>query len=218
MAILNGLKQLLGGATTAIRNVKGAESGLRAALDALAREESFLLSTPAVPSVVEENLPKLIADRGRLWTEAHVMDVVRAASGHIERSSGPAHERPPDRVVEPSLPDVPGVEPWRCALYPDQVFEGLRRVIQEKPYQGGPAVPTRPGRLDAIEEERATLQRRHAELVDEAAAAGVRLEHLPEEISARFNKQRRRAAWEADLRMNREYYERVPSARPPEPE
>jgi hypothetical protein len=156
-----------------------------------------------------------------LWTAAHGMDVVRGASGGLERGAGPAHDRPAGRVVAPHLEDVlPGVVTFdmMCALVPDVLIDGLRRVVQRTTYQPGPAMATRLERLAAIEEERATLQRRHAELVDEAAAAGVQLAHLPEEVGARLNKQRRRAAWEADVRMNRDYYSRNPSARPPEPE
>ena len=153
--------------------------------------------------------------------ERVAMDLLRGASGRIERSPGLANARPADRIVSPNIDDVlPGLvsRDELCWLAPNLVLEGYRRLVQERDYEAGPAMPARLDRLVAIEEERTTLQGRHAELVDEAEAAGVKLTHLPEEVAARLNKQRRRAAWEADVRMNSDYYSRVPSARPPEPE
>jgi hypothetical protein len=178
-----------------------------------------LLTSPAPPAVVEQNLQQLIADHGRRWAPPPGMDLVRAASGRIQRSPGPAHERPADRVVEPNLADVfPGIDPLLCAMFPERVFEVLRRIVQETIYQPGPAMATRPARLAEIEKERETLREQHAALVDEAEAAGVHLEHLQEEKFARFHKSQRRRMWESDLNLNRDYYERVPSARPPEPQ
>jgi hypothetical protein len=221
MTVLDSLRQLLGGATAAIQNVKQAEGGIRERLDALTREESDLLANPEAPTVCEENLKVGILAVGDEWTEAHSMDVARGASGRIERSPGPAQGRPADRVAPPRVKEMLaelGIPDWFCAMAPDLVLEGLRRGARKKDYESAPAMATRLERLAEIEKERETLHERHAELVDEAEGAGVRLQHLPEEIAARLKKQRRRAAWEADVRMNSDYYSRVPSARPPEPE
>jgi hypothetical protein len=213
MAILDGLKQLLGGASSAIANLKRAEHGMRQQLDEFAREQGALFTAPLAPADVTKNLKGLIADLGQRWTASHGMDVVHGASGGLDRSSsGPAQIVAPHLV----LPDTVTVD-MMAALCPDALLDGLQHVVQGAVYQPGPPLAKRIERLGEIERERETLLERHANLVDEAAAAGVILEHLGEETAARFQKAQRREAWERDGRANETYYRKNPSARPPEP-
>jgi hypothetical protein len=217
--MVDTIKQLLGGASAAIQNLRRAEGSIRERLDELARGEAALLSQPAPPGAVEENLAAQVAELGRRWTQVHGMELIREGSGRIEHNSG--HARSADVIVPPRPLDEilgGGVSlDMLAALCPTALLEGLRRVVQQTAYQPGPAMAPRLARLAAIENERATLQHRHAELVDEAKTAGVVLEHLPEERAARFQKVQRREAWERDGIANKDYYKRVPSARPPEP-
>jgi hypothetical protein len=62
------------------------------------------------------------------------------------------------------------------------------------------------------------LVQQHAELVNHAAAAGVRLEHLPVTTAQRVRAAEAHAAWVRDGAVNRAVYTHHPSARPPEPE
>jgi hypothetical protein len=192
-------------------------SVVRARLDELERDDVMLLSSDEAPEVVERNYKTWIEAGGRRWLEAHGKDVVRAGSSHVERSPDPA----PARVVGPRPDDaVTGLVDWDmlCAIFPDLVLAGLRRIVAQTPYAPGPAAATRPARLAQNADERATLARRHAELVERLLKRGHQAEHLPEEVHARYEWNHRHQMWEADVRMNREYYERKPKARPAEPE
>jgi len=217
--MLDALKQLLGGATAAIANLKRSGAGIRERLDELAREEIALLSDPAPLDALGANLEEYVARCRRQWIAANGLTVVHGASGRVARSLGAADQRP--AVVPPQLEDVlPGVVTLDllAGLFPSLLLEGLRQAVKDTEYTPGPAMATRVARLAAIEKERETLQRRHAALVDEAEAAGVHLQHLPEEVGRRTQAAQARERWELDQRANAGYYRRNPGARPPEPE
>jgi hypothetical protein len=221
MALIESIKQLLGGATNAIANLKKAEAGIRERLGSLDQEEGRLLSLPAPLADVEASLKALVADLGRPWSAANGLAVIRAASGRIERAMGLADQRPPDTLQPGRLADVlagPLTLDALAAIAPDVAVKGLVAIVKATPYEAGPPMPDRLTRLAAIEEERQALQARHAELVDEASEADLPMEHLPEERGRRWRAAQRREAWERDQRANADYYRRNPSARPPEPE
>jgi hypothetical protein len=219
MAILESLKRVIGGASDAIGQVKGALDGILAQLAALDAEQGLLLTRPASADEVKANLARLVADMGRRWREKHAMELIQAVGGRIE-------QRPGGRValVPPTLADPFGhAEPFTldfaaaCGVFPDQLLEGLHRVVTETAFAPGPPMAGRIERLSAIERERETLRREHARLVDAANAAGVPLEHLPEERAARLGRVEAHKRWEADGAANRNFYRNNPSARPPEP-
>jgi len=220
MKVLDNLKELITGTSAAISSLKRADGGLRAALDELAREEGELLSRPSPPAAVEQNLAKLIADLGQRWRDAHGLAIVLAGSGSVRRDMGPASRRQPDQLVAPTLAPVfaaPVTVELLSALAPEMVLAGLRRVVEGTRYEAGPALPDRLARLAAIERERGLLEQQHADLVDEAEAAGVHLEHTEAEAGRRAQKAAARKRWEDDVAQNSVYYQHHPEARPPEP-
>jgi hypothetical protein len=220
MTVLENLKNLLGGASAAIANLRRAELGIRERLGALDREEVALLSLAAPPAELEGNLRALVSDLGRRWTEAHAGDLVRDGSGRVERSLGPVERRSPDVLAPGRLPavfDGPVSVAMLAGVCPDLLVAGLIGLAQSVRHESGPPLAERLARLADIQAERERLETEHAQLVDEADRAGLTLQHLQGETARRLAGAARREAGERDGVANRDLYRRNPSARPPEP-
>jgi hypothetical protein len=118
-----------------------------------------------------------------------------------------------------SLTDELG--PWLPVLAvfaPDLLRDGLARVLRAVDVDEGVPLADRAALLAAVVQRRARIEDEHARLVDAAREVGIGLEHLPPAVLKRGRAAEAHAAWEADGALNREYYERHPAARPPEPE
>jgi hypothetical protein len=212
MAMMDTLKQLLGGASSAIASLKKAEAGIRAGLAALDVEQTQHRSLAEPRPAVEANVDRLVGELRARWLAAHGQAVAGAASGRLGEGNAPE----PARLHE-VLFMGPVTLDLLAALVPRELAAGLRQIVAETRVESGPALAARLPRLREIEAERQALRQRHAELVDEAAAAGVTLAHLPEEKARRIQLAQRHREWAANVAVNREFYERHPEKRPVEP-
>jgi hypothetical protein len=111
--------------------------------------------------------------------------------------------------------------PWLAPLCASAPLLGpalLARVLGAAHVDEGPPLAERPALLAEVAQRRASIEDEHARLVDAVREVGIVLEHLSPTVLKRGRAAEAHAAWEADGALNREYYERHPAARPPEPE
>lgn len=89
-----------------------------------------------------------------------------------------------------------------CLFVPDSVRASLAGIIDGARFKEGPTMKSRPGLIAEARARIADLEAQHARLVDELAAAGIAVEHLPGERARRFQAERRRREAEAFNSLN----------------
>jgi hypothetical protein len=204
------------GARTAIGELGAADQALRDAHATAEAERGRLLGARAPKADVLKTLDQELEQLAAAWIAQRAPAVVTSLSGTLDAPAGEIrgvvrYESFLDAVGPLTLPAL-------AALAPALLREGLAGVISRTPYDEGPPLAARAGLVAEVNRTLEALVRQHAELVDSAAAAGVRLEHLPVTTAQRLKAAEAHAAWVRDGAVNRGFYVQHPSARPPEPE
>jgi hypothetical protein len=214
MKALTDLASRLTDARDAVSRLHDADQALRAAHADAESERGRLLGAKRpraeLLKVGEQELAQLAA----AWLAERGPAVVSSLAGALEET--PTGEF---RVVRySSLADEFGS--WLaplCASAPHVGSELLARVLGAAHVDEGPPLAERPALLAEVARRRASIEDEHAKLVDAAREVGILLEHLSPTALKRGRAAAAHAAWEADVALNREYYERNPAARPPAP-
>jgi hypothetical protein len=203
------------GARNAVSELRDADVALREAHAAAEAERGRILGSKPPRADIVKAAEQELAQVAATWIAERGPAVIGSLAGALEVT--PAGEL---RVVRySSLVDELG--PWLpalCVFAPDVLRDGLARVIRAVAIDEGPALSERRGALAEVDRRRASIEDDHAKLVDAAREVGIVLEHLPATVFKRGRAAAAHAAWEADVALNREVYERNPAARPPEPE
>ena len=217
--MITGLVSRIAGARDAgelaVGDLHVADVTLRQAHAAAEAEHGHLLSSwPPQAEILKSGdveLQKLAAE----WVVQRGPAVVACLAGSIDVT--PAGEI---RIVRYStLTDELGGLSLSAlaALAPELVREGLAAVITRTPYDEGPPMAERAALVAEVKRKIEAIVKDHADLVDNAAAAGITLAHLPTTVGRRVRAAQARKRWEDDQSVTRDYYKRNPNARPPEP-
>jgi hypothetical protein len=95
----------------------------------------------------------------------------------------PKHVRLPDELMS-----------WGalCATDPEMALHRLMRTLEQLDYEEGPASSDRPTIIAELERELQDLEETEEGAIDQAIAAGLKIEHRPEVITRRSNEARLR--------------------------
>ncbi len=167
------------------------ESRRRGRLGAIAEKRLSLYTLwapkPAVAAAVRTGMTEL----ARVGREAHGPVMLAAASGRIETFPGRA-----DALIDPALPPMIAAGApvswdqlaWVLEemLGEKQVSDGWTRFVQRSEYVAGDPMSDGLPALARLAAEETEIRREDAAEVDELAAAGLTMPHLPEEAARRI--------------------------------
>lgn len=191
----------LAGAKSALEEVHQAAVGMLREHADLHQERSRLINAKPPREDLIAALDEQVRALGEAWAEANGARVVAALSGGVEVSmrGEVTGIRPGALAVEFGGPvDLSML----AALSPDTVRERLAGIVLALEYEAGPPMRERARLVAEVDTRLARVERAHAELVDEAARAGISLAHMDGERARRVQKAQRREAADRFNRAN----------------
>lgn len=132
---------------------------------------------------------------GEGWRQAYGPRILAAIAGRLDvRMDGEVSGIVPgDMTAFGLLPQ--GLDLHALAgIAPGFLKAGLRDLVQATTYEAGPRLEERPARIAELQARRRGIHAQHRAMVDEAAAAGVTLADLPENVALRHREARDRQA------------------------
>lgn len=193
MNIVDNVKAIAKKLTSATDSITGEIAKLRASI---AEKRKALGNATGAPRPVEEiirdRIPETVAESGRIWLRDRGSSLIRG--DHSLGSTKAGSVRLPWTFQE--------APPWGaiCAGCPDLATEILETLIRQVPYEAGPATSDRAAVIARLERDLAELEAVEEGIVDQAAEAGVAIQHRPEVVQRRNTEARRRELEEQKAR------------------
>jgi len=194
----------LGLARGAVEAVGATAKGLRDEHARLEQERITLISAKPPREDIAATVNAEVDRLGRAWLDVAGAAVLGELAGGVEVDGHGQFVRITPGVLGRDFGPLAGYVTLAslCAIVPDLVKTGLAQVLDAVPYTAGPPMAERAGRIAAVDERIADVEREHAILVDQAAAVGVSMEHMPGERARRTGVAQRRELAEANNRLN----------------
>lgn len=200
MTIASLLKSAAAKFAGATRDLKDELLKMRERIGAT-REQLRRLQEDRLPiaEVVRDVIPRVVAEAGAFWLQDRG-NALLAGNFALAAPSVTGSRQLPWAITDPL--------PWGafCVAFPDQAAQLLEGLLRAVPYEEGLPSAERPALIERLTRELAELEAAEERFVDEAAEAGVVIEHRPEVITRRQNEARRleREARDAAVRQERE--------------
>lgn len=187
MSIVNALKSLSNKVAAATRAVVDDIGAVRKQIDGKRWELEHATQAPLPPAEVKaERIPALVAERGAAWLREHGPALLAAGTYAHRALASPGA----DGYIElPNLSDWFGIT---CAADPARATALLSALIDRVGYEPGPASQDRPALITRLSRELADLEAAEEAAVDQAAAAGVKIEHRADVRQRREREARQR--------------------------
>jgi hypothetical protein len=194
-ATLRDLKAKLSRATEEIQSLRAK----------IAEKQEALLTARDAPvplAEIEERIRLDVAATAACWLDERGRSVLAAFSG--PETWNPRAPAPLRWSFSPVGPAYLQALPWGalCAAQPDAAVEILTAIVHQVDYEPGAPSADRPALIARLTAELAELERAELEIVDEAVAGGLAIDHRPEVIERRRNAERQREV-EAQAIANR---------------
>lgn len=202
--------QSLAGARSAVSQLHETEARLLDNLSQLRAKRDQLLSSRPPRADVIANMEAAVAQLGATWLENHGEYIVGNLAGGLDVGvrgdvAGIRAGRLKSESFHPfdAFPSGNVSIDALCALAPTLVRESLKRIIDSARYEAGPPLTERAPRIAIIDAEIEELEREHAALVDQAEAAGIKIDHTAEERGRRARESARRSQIDGFNAVNR---------------
>lgn len=154
----------------------------------IAETRTQLLNAQNAPLPVEEiiakRIPAVVAEHAAWWLRDRGSQLVG-----VDRGLGA-----PNLTGSITLPwSMTEAVSWAmlCASHPKFATEVLANLVRRVEYTPGPSSAERPAIVERLEGELAELETAEERIVDDAAAAGVVIQHRPEVLARRETEARR---------------------------
>ena len=169
--------------------------GTRARLVDLRQRQQRTELDPLPPGDVTRRNRRAVTESGEYFMKVHGEGIARALRSPL--------------ADDFSTTDYGRLMTWPayCAAFPDQACAFLDALGARVPYEAGLPIADRPPALEQLQHEIDKLEAADEDAVDQAAAAGVHLEHRPEVLERRTRSARQRELEEeavTDRRLRQE--------------
>lgn len=186
-------------ARTAVADLQGAVRAItEQRVVATAEREALLSARPPMAEVLAA-LDQDLARVGRHWREVYGPNLLSVLAPVVDPTSAPTYRAIRHGALEQVFPASFDLGTL-AALFPAMIREGLVAALPA--FASGPPMTERPALLAAVDAQVLELETQHAQLVDQAAAAGIVLDHLPETIARRHREARDQERIDAYNRAN----------------